>query len=371
MDASVNRIPTSKDERALLISVILPRQNRTESDYSLEELKLLVKTAGAVVVEAMTVKREKIDSAYIIGKGFLEKLKTIVEEKNLKVIIFDLDNTRPAQIRNLEEHLNCRVVGRTEVILDIFAARARSAESKIQVEMAQLNYILPRLKGYGGILSRTGGGIGTRGPGETMLETDRRHILKRISKLKEDLKKYEKHRSLSRKSRHDIFKIAVAGYTNAGKSTLINVLAKDDLFVEDRLFATLDSYTRKVYLNPELTVLMTDTVGFIKNLPTNLIASFKSTIEEISYADMILVVSDVTSPYLEEQITTVENELSALSTDKPVFYFFNKCDSAGVEALNMVKSEFPDAVYGSALTGAGLDTLISVITENAGKMKLS
>ncbi len=359
MDASVNRIPTSKDEKALLISLILPGHNKIEAEYSLEELKLLVKTAGAVVVSAMTVNRQKIDPAYIIGKGFLEKLKSIVEENQIKVIIFDLNNTRPAQIRNLEEHLKCRVVSRTEVILDIFAGRARSAESKIQVEMAQLNYILPRLKGYGGILSRTGGGIGTRGPGETMLETDRRHVMKRISRLKEEIKKIEKHRELSRKSRREIIKIAVAGYTNAGKSTLINVLAKDDLFVEDRLFATLDSYTRKVFLKTDLTVLMTDTVGFIKNLPVNLIASFKSTLEEIAFSDIILIVSDVTSPYIDEQIFTVENELSGISGEKKIIYYFNKCDMAEAEAINLMKGKFPDAVFGSALSSSGLDLLVS------------
>ena len=196
----------------------------------------------------MTVRRDSIDPAFIIGKGYVEKFRTMISELNLKLIVFDLNNIKPAQIRNLEEELKCRVVGRNEIILDIFARRARSAESKIQVELAQLRYILPRLKGLGGVLSRLGGGIGTRGPGETMLETDRRHILRRIDTLSSKLKHYREHRKRTRTARSGMLSGAVVGYTNAGKSTLINLLARDDLFVENRLFATLDSYTRSVYI---------------------------------------------------------------------------------------------------------------------------
>lgn len=363
MDASVNRIPTSKNERAYLISIFLPGDDKIQNYYSLQELKMLVHTAGGIIVNTRKVNRLKIDSSYIIGKGFLEELKQYIDENNIKIIVFDLNNIRPAQIRNLEEYLKCRVVGRTEIILDIFARRARSAEAKIQVELAQLNYILPRLKGYGGVLSRLGGGIGTRGPGEKMLETDRRHILKRISRLKKELTKFEKHRSEIRKNRFNSKKCSVAGYTNAGKSTLINRLAKDDLFVENRLFATLDSYTRKVFINQEKTILMTDTVGFIKNLPTNLIASFKSTLEEIIFSDLILIVADITSPYLDEQLDSVNRELSNLNAHSNRIMFFNKCDMAEGDSLKILKSRYPEAIFGSAVTGEGCQKLKDTLSD--------
>lgn len=363
MDASVNRIPTSKDERAYLLGIILPDDNKTEKHYSMQELRMLVHTAGGKTIAYKTINRKKIDSAYIVGKGYLEILKNYINENNIKIIIFDLNNIRPAQIRNLEEYLKCRVVGRTEIILEIFARRAKSSESKIQVELAQLNYILPRLKGYGGVLSRLGGGIGTRGPGEKMLETDRRHILKRISRLKKELNKFSKHRNEIRKNRTDSCKCSVVGYTNAGKSTLINRLAKDDLFVENRLFATLDSYTRKVYLSPEKTILMTDTVGFIKNLPTNLIASFKSTLEEISFSNIILIVADMNSPYLDEQLLAVNSELSNLEAHNKRILFFNKIDDAENSRLQLLKAKYPEAIFGSAISGAGVDDLLAKLDE--------
>ena len=299
MDASVNRIPTSKDERAFLIAVKMRDSTSDAIEHSLNELTMLVSTAGGIVVNKRIVKRDKIDATYIIGKGFVEKIKLIIKENDIKILVFDLNSIRPAQVRNLEETLKCRVIGRTEVILDIFARRARSAESKIQVELAQLRYILPRLKGLGGVLSRLGGGIGTRGPGEKMLETDRRHILRRITTLSRKLDKIKKHRARSRKSRSKEFIGAVIGYTNAGKSSLINVLAKDDLFVENKLFATLESYTRTVYLARSKKVLLSDTVGFIRNLPANLIESFNSTLEEIHDANFILHVVELTSEDIE------------------------------------------------------------------------
>ena len=197
MDASVNRIPSSKDERTLLISVKMRESRPEEIEYSLDELRLLVETAGAVIVSSRIVKRDSIDPAFILGKGYLDELSDYITDNEIKLIVFDMNNIRPAQVRNLEEKLKCRVVGRNEVIMDIFARRAKSTESKIEVELAQLRYILPRLKGLGGVLSRLGGGIGTRGPGETMLETDRRHIQNRISKLKNKLTKYKSHRELT------------------------------------------------------------------------------------------------------------------------------------------------------------------------------
>ena len=358
MDASVNRILSSVDERALLIAI---RLNEHESDVkdSLDELKLLVTTAGALIVESITISRNKLDPAYIIGKGYLESIKKLVDEKKVKLIVFDLNNIRPAQVRNLEEILKVRIVGRTEVILDIFARRARSSESKIQVELAQLKYILPRLKGLGGVLSRLGGGIGTRGPGEKMLETDRRHILRRISKLNRKLQKISEHRRLIRKARTNEILGAVVGYTNAGKSTLINNLARDDLFVENRLFATLDAYTRMVYINSSTKVLLTDTVGFIKNLPANLIESFKSTLEEIKNAHFLIHVVDITSRDLLGNIQTVNDELLSLECqDKPIIMFFNKLDAADDESsTERIKNTFPDSIVGSALQEYNVDLL--------------
>ena len=364
MDASVNRIASSVDERALLVALYLKGADNHGISYSLDELKLLVKTAGGIVVKAITVRRDSIDPAFIIGKGYVEKFRTMIAELNLKLIVFDLNNIKPAQIRNLEEELKCRVVGRNEIILDIFARRARSAESKIQVELAQLKYILPRLKGLGGVLSRLGGGIGTRGPGETMLETDRRHILRRIDTLGRKLKHYREHRKRTRSSRSRELSGAVVGYTNAGKSTLINLLARDDLFVEDRLFATLDSYTRSVYIGPGVKTLLTDTVGFIQNLPANLVESFRSTLEDIENSSYIIHVVDVSAPDIESNIRTVEAELAELEIqDKPVLIFFNKADLVDEKIINIILHRYPEAVIGSAKAKSGIDQLKVKITE--------
>jgi GTP-binding protein HflX len=365
MDASVNRILASVDERALLIAIKLNEHNIDLVEDSLDELKLLVKTAGVRIVDSITISRNKLDPAFIVGKGYVDSIKKLVGEKKVKLIVFDLNNIRPAQVRNLEEVLKVRIVGRTEVILDIFARRARSSESKIQVELAQLKYILPRLKGLGGVLSRLGGGIGTRGPGEKMLETDRRHILRRISKLNSKLRKISEHRRLIRKARTNEILGAVVGYTNAGKSTLINSLARDDLFVENRLFATLDAYTRMVYINSGTKVLLTDTVGFIKNLPSNLIESFKSTLEEIKNAHFLIHVVDITSRDILGNIRTVKDELLSLDCqDKPIIMFFNKIDSINDEHnIERINNTFTDSIIGSALQENGIDVLKDRIAE--------
>ncbi len=373
MDASVNRIPISENEKSILIGVHLPRDNEDEVVHSLNELTQLVITAGAVVISKLIVKRISLDPAYIIGIGKLEEIKKIVGEQSIKLVVFDLNNIRPVQIRNLENFFGCRVIGRTEVILDIFARRAKTVESKIQVELAQLNYILPRLKGLGGVLSRLGGGIGTRGPGEKMLETDRRHIVKRIQTLKKKLSHISMHRNVQRQERRQNEIIgAVVGYTNAGKSTLVNMLAKDDLFVEDRLFATLDAYTRIVYLNESHKVLLTDTVGFINNLPSHLVESFKSTLEEIKYSDFIIHVVGLDID-IEKALQVVNHELQLLDcSNKPVIVYFNKLDIAKEETIQYVRLRFPDAILGSSLTGEGIQLLkerIKEITETLDKYK--
>lgn len=363
MDASVNRIVPVTDERAYLVGVRLPDQDIEDIGDSLQELSFLVLTAGGIVVDSTIVRRSAIDASTIIGKGHLETLKKFIAENSVKLVVFDLNMIRPAQIRNLEEFLKCRVIGRTEVILDIFAKRARSAESKIQVELAQLKYLLPRLKGLGEALSRLGGGIGTRGPGEKMLETDRRHIQRKINKLNDKLRKISKHRNLTRRSREGEVRGAVVGYTNAGKSTLLNYLAKDDLFVENRLFATLDAYTRSVYLDETRKVLLTDTVGFIRNLPANLIESFKSTLEEISNAHFIIHVVDINSRHIGGDIDTVEKELHSLGClDKPTILFFNKTDAViNPDHIEAVAQRYSGSYTGSALTGDGIPELKDAI----------
>ncbi len=363
MDASVNRIPSSADERALLVAIHLHGHDEDLVVQSLDELSMLVNTAGAMIVESLIMKRKALDAAHLIGKGQIERITALIVEKNIRLVVFDQNAVKPAQIRNLETIFKCRVVGRTEVILDIFARRARSAESKIQVELAQLRYILPRLKGLGGVLSRLGGGIGTRGPGEKMLETDRRHILRRIAKLNDRLEGITEHRRLIRGGRAGQVRGAVVGYTNAGKSTLLNLLARDDLFVEDRLFATLDAYTRVVYLEKDKKALLTDTVGFINNLPANIVESFKSTLEEIRNAHFIIHVIDITAQNLSQNIRTVEKELAALEcADVPTVLFFNKCDrAASIELINAVRNRYPSGIAGSAITGEGIDRLKNVM----------
>ncbi len=373
MDASVNRIPISENEKAILIGIHLPQDTDDEISHSLDELSQLVITAGAVVVTRLIVRRPSLDPAYIIGSGKLEEIKKLILEQSVKLVVFDLNNIRPVQIRNLENLLGCRVIGRTEVILDIFARRAKTVESKIQVELAQLNYILPRLKGLGGVLSRLGGGIGTRGPGEKMLETDRRHIVKRIQTLKKKLSHISIHRNVQRQERLQKEIIgSVVGYTNAGKSTLVNILAKDDLFVEDRLFATLDAYTRIVYLDESHKVLLTDTVGFINNLPSHLVESFKSTLEEIQYSDFIIHVVGLDTD-IDKAVSVVDHELQLLHCKhKPLILYFNKIDIAKEETIQYVRLRFPDAILGSCVTGEGIKLLkerIIAIAETLKKEK--
>lgn len=321
-----NNIPLP--ERAYLIGVELPSEKDIDARESLQELMRLTETAGAVVTGWSLQKRNRPGGATFIGKGKIGEIKEALLELEADLVICDRDLS-PAQARNLGEALEARVIDRTQLILDIFAQRAQTREGKLQVELAQLNYMLPRLTGMGVKLSRLGGGIGTRGPGETKLEADRRRIRKRISDLGHEIDEIKKHRHLLRSGRKKVpFPlVALVGYTNAGKSTLLNTLTGADVLVEDKLFATLDPTTRKVALPDNRTILVTDTVGFISNLPHHLVAAFRATLEEVVEADLLLHVADVGHPNLEAQIRAVEKVLSSLEiVAKPTIMVYNKAD---------------------------------------------
>ncbi|AUS98630.1 GTPase HflX [Clostridium thermosuccinogenes] len=357
----------NRTERAILVGLETSREkminSKSQGERSLEELEELAHTAGVIVVHKILQRRQMKDPAFYIGRGMVEQLSLLRQELNADVLIFD-DELSGAQVRNIEELAGARVVDRTTLILDIFAQRARSREGKLQVELAQLKYRLPRLMGLGGQLSRLGGGIGTRGPGEKKLETDRRHIRRRIRYLEGELEVLNKRRSLIREGRHrnSMPVIALVGYTNAGKSTLMNKLCGTDVFAEDKLFATLDPTTRSLTLQDGREVLLTDTVGFIRKLPHELVEAFKSTLEEAVYADMLIHVVDASSEEAEEQIAVVNDLLRSLGAlDKPVILALNKMDLAG-EQGRMPVAEAGDRVFEiSAATGQGLDKLLEGI----------
>ncbi len=351
-------------ERAILVGLILPQGSHLEARDTLDELALLADTAGARVLDRIIQGRKSIDPAYFIGHGKAEELAERVKELNAEVVIFD-DDLSPAQMRNLEELLDLKVIDRSRLILDIFAGRAKTRESQTQVELAQLNYMLPRLTRQWTHLSRqaghggTTGGIGTRGPGETQLEVDRRALRNRISSLSRALGQIVRRRAVTRKKRSNIFRVALVGYTNAGKSTLMRALSGADVLVENRLFATLDSITRSVYLGYNREILLTDTVGFIRKLPHHLIASFRSTLEEAVEADLLLHLIDVSHPACEEQIASVFEALDELGiAENPMLMVFNKTDcfdDPGKQAR--LQAEYPENVWVSARTGEGLDDL--------------
>jgi GTP-binding protein HflX len=343
-----------KIERAILVGIV----STPEDEESMEELKELALTAGAEVVGLMTQKRNTIDKAHYIGKGKLEELKFFVENQEVDLVIVN-DELTGTQIKNMEDFLNVKVIDRTNLILDIFAKRAKSKEGMLQVELAQLKYRLPRLVGLGGQLSRLGGGIGTRGPGETKLETDRRHIKNRIKAIEKKIEEIERHRSLQRgrRKKNRIPVIAIVGYTNAGKSTLLNALTNAEVYVEDKLFATLDPTARRLVLPAGREVILIDTVGFIRKLPHDLVEAFKSTLEEVKYADLLLHVIDVTSPGMEEKIKVVEKVLSDLgATNTPTINVFNKID-----LLEVVPKGNEREVYISAKNKIGFDKLLQAI----------
>ena len=354
------------EERAILVGVARPYTDRWEVEDHLDELAFLADTAGATVVEKVMQERKQIDPTYFVGRGKVEALAEMVDEHSADMVIFD-DDLSPAQARNVEKILKKKIIDRSGLILDIFARRAKTREARTQVELAQLRYLLPRLTRQWTHLSRQVGGIGTRGPGETQLEVDRRLIRKRIGVLEAELIKIEKQRNLRRKHRGDQFKAALVGYTNVGKSTLINALTEADVFVEDRLFATLDATVRALRMKDSEPVLLIDTVGFIRKLPHHLVASFKSTLEEARDADLLLHVIDISHPHFEEQISTVNKVIAEMELqDKEVMYVFNKIDRIDNQGMvQAMREKFQPALFVSAARGLFLKALQEALFEKA------
>ncbi len=355
-----------KRERAIVVGVATRETTKQQEEEYLEELVLLADTAGADVLHRILQVKDRYDSAYYIGKGKVEQLAQMCKDDDISLVIFD-DDLSPAQVRNLEESIERKILDRSGLILDIFASRAKTNEAKTQVELAQLNYLLPRLTRMWTHLSKQYGGIGTKGPGETQIETDRRMIREKISYLKEKLGKIATQRSTQRKGRKEYYNISLVGYTNVGKSTLLNTLSDSKVFVENRLFATLDPTTRLVALDSATSTMVTDTVGFIRKLPHHLVASFKSTLEEVVEADILLHVVDLSHPQMEEQIEVVKNTIADLgAANKTVVYVFNKVDS--VEDRSIIKSlqaKYEPSVFISAHRGINIlglkELLISMI----------
>jgi GTPase len=362
-------------ERAILVALNLPtaRQgtkeiNREIVEEHLAELEELALTAGAETIIKIIQERYSFDPAFYIGKGKAEEISTLIESNDIDLVIFD-DDLSPVQVRNLEKLLNRKIIDRSGLILDIFASRAKTKEAKTQVELAQLQYMLPRLTRAWTHLSKQYGGIGTKGPGETQIETDRRIIRTRISHLKEKLNKIESQRETQSKGRKDFIRISLVGYTNAGKSTLFNLITKSGVLAEDKLFATLDSTTRTLDLGKSQKLLLSDTVGFIRKLPPNLVASFKSTLNEVRDADIILHVIDISHPYFEDHINVVEQTLKDLDADKKSeLKIFNKIDA--VEDKNRIgylRNKYKNSVIISAERGINIlrfkEKLTNIIDE--------
>lgn len=315
-------------ERAILVGLITPEQDERKANEYLDELEFLSDTAGAVTVKKFLQRLDYPNSKTFVGSGKLEEIKVFVQDENndISLAIFD-DELSPAQLRNLESELKIKILDRTNLILDIFAKRAQTAHAKTQVELAQCRYMLPRLTRLWTHLDRQRGGIGMRGPGETQIETDRKILLRKISLLKEELTHIDKTKSIQRKNRGKLVRVALVGYTNVGKSTIMNMLSKSEVLAENKLFATLDTTVRKVIVQ-NLPFLLSDTVGFIRKLPHDLVESFKSTLDEVREADILVHVVDISHPCFEEQIAVVENTLSELnSKGKPVIMVFNKIDA--------------------------------------------
>ncbi len=360
----MKRLSSSRREVALLIGLKRPHQPRWEAEESLEELAQLAVSAGAESAFRVLQERSVPDPRTLIGRGKAEDIRELCEE-GVDLVIFDEDLTGSQQ-RNLEATLQRKVIDRTGLILDIFAQRARSREGKLQVELAQLKYLLPRLTGHGADLSRLGGGIGTRGPGETQLEVDRRRIRRRVIKIEEELEKVQRHRALLRRRRQKqaLPTAALVGYTNAGKSSLLNALTHAKLPVADKFFVTLDPTLRKVILPGGRAVLLSDTVGFIKKLPHQLVAAFKATLEEMRASDLLLHVIDIAHPQWQDQEQAVAAVLEELGmATKPLISLYNKVDKLPHPEAIAFLSRRPQSVVTSANTGAGLSELKTVIAE--------
>ncbi len=353
-------------EKAILVNL---ETGDGEFDESLDELRLLTDTAGGEVAATVEQKREKPDPAYFIGRGKAEDIRAAREELEAELVIFN-NELSPTQMRNLEQIIGGKIIDRSALILDIFAKRALSREGKLQVELAQLNYLLPRLTGRGTYLSRLGGGIGTRGPGETQLEIDRRRIKKKISQLKHEIRQLRKRRVLHRSSRREkgFAMVSLVGYTNAGKSTLLNALTGSQVFVEDKLFATLDPAVRDLEGSDGQKILLADTVGLIRHLPPQLVEAFSATLEEIREADLLLLVVDASRPDFEELIVSVMDTLERLQVSgKPQLFVFNKMDQLPPGERKgfqeRLKRDYPHSAFVSAVRETGLEELRQKIVE--------
>ncbi|MGB2803823.1 MAG: GTPase HflX [Candidatus Zixiibacteriota bacterium] len=359
-------------EKAILVGVKLPSASRFAVEESLQELALLTETAGGEVLETVIQERQKINPTFFIGKGKTEEIKNLSSRLGENIIIFD-DDLTPAQVYNLEKALDVKVIDRSWLILDIFAKRAKSKEAKVQVELAQLKYLLPRLTRGWTHLSRQEGGIGTKGPGETQLEVDRRRVNRKIQELEKGLLRIDRERRVQRKKREGIFKVTLVGYTNVGKSTLFNQLTSSSVFVEEKLFATLDSTTRLLRITENgkplegVKIVVTDTIGFIRKLPHHLVASFKSTLDEVRLADLLLHVADVSHPEFHQHIAKVNEVLSELgSLEKPTLVVYNKIDKLGGRypfSLSPDPDGKDDGVFVSAQQGIGISGLAERIAE--------
>jgi GTP-binding protein HflX len=350
----------------MLVALMTRNLDKELVEEHLTELEELSLTAGAETILKVTQQKTSFDPAYYIGKGKAEELKQLIEMNDINLVIFD-DDLTPVQLRNLEKLFERKIVDRSGLILDIFASRAKTKEAKTQVELAQLQYMLPRLTRAWTHLSKQYGGIGTKGPGETQIETDRRTIRTRISLLKGKLEKIESQRITQSQGRKDFIKISLVGYTNAGKSTLFNLLTKSDVFAEDKLFATLDSTTRALELEKNQKLLISDTVGFIRKLPPHLVASFKSTLKEVKEADIILHIIDFSHPYYEDHIQVVEDTLKELDCEKKTqLKIFNKIDLVeDREIIDLVRNKYDNAIIISAQRGINITSLKDKLTDLA------
>lgn len=351
-----------KKIEAALIGIAERTSDLEECERSLDELERLLETAGGECFAKLVQVKEAFDPRTCIGSGKVRELSELCENNGLELAVFDFELS-PSQIRNLENDLGggVRVLDRSMLILDIFALHAVTGEGKLQVELAQLKYSAPRLIGHGTELSRQGGGIGSRGPGESKLETDRRHLKERVTSLERRLDELEHNRSVMRakRDRSGIFKVAIVGYTNAGKSTLLNYLTDADILSEDKLFATLDPTTRKMELPSGEEILLTDTVGFIRKLPHHLIKAFRSTLDEVKYADLLLIVTDINDPESEAHVKVTCEVIADLdASEKPILYVYNKCDLSDSVSGGVLGE---DSVAVSAVTGEGISDMIAII----------